>query len=119
MNNDILKILSQSNKDIDNQKLMDYISNKISDAERNEIESAAAGSDLYTDAIEGLEQLKDGKKIDQITNEINLNLGKKLLAKRRRPKRTLISNSLIYYAVIIILLLAVITFIIIKKHLAN
>lgn len=119
MNNDILKILSQSNKDIDNQKLMDYISNKISDAERNEIESAAEGSELYADAIEGLEQLKDKKKIDFITSEINLNLGKKLSSKRRRPKRTLISDSLIYYAVVIILLLAVITYIIIKKHLLH
>ena len=34
MNDDLLNILSNSNKDIDNQKLMDYLSGKLSAAEK-------------------------------------------------------------------------------------
>ena len=38
MNPDLLNILSHSNKDIDNQKLMDYLSGKLSEKERQEVE---------------------------------------------------------------------------------
>lgn len=119
MNNDILKILAQSNKDIDNQKLMDYLSNKMGDIDRNEMESTASASDLYLDAIEGLEKLNNSRKIEEITNEINQSLKKKLVAKRKRKEKKPISDSLMYYSIIIILLLAVITFIIIRKQLGH
>ena len=38
MNNDLKDILSNSNKDIDNQQLMDYLSNQLSKADSHEIE---------------------------------------------------------------------------------
>ena len=38
MSSDLLNILSNSNKDIDNQKLMDYISGKLSGKEKHEVE---------------------------------------------------------------------------------
>ena len=43
MNDDLLNILSGSNKDIDNQKLMDYISNKLSAEQKHEFEKNAFG----------------------------------------------------------------------------
>ena len=38
MNNDLLNILSNSNKDIDNQKLMDYVAGKLTEQEKHEVE---------------------------------------------------------------------------------
>lgn len=38
MSYDILKILSASNKDIDNQKLMDYLAGHLSSKETHEVE---------------------------------------------------------------------------------
>ena len=38
MHEDLLNILSDSNKDIDNQKLMDYISGKLSAEQKHEVE---------------------------------------------------------------------------------
>ncbi len=38
MNQDLLNILANSNKDIDNQKLMDYLNGKLSDDEKHELE---------------------------------------------------------------------------------
>ncbi|RYF92720.1 MAG: hypothetical protein EOO00_06990, partial [Chitinophagaceae bacterium] len=38
MQDDLLKILSDSNKEIDNQKLMDYLSGKLSGEQKHEVE---------------------------------------------------------------------------------
>ena len=46
MNKDLLNILSNSNKDIDNQQLMDYLSGKLSDEQMHEIERSMADSAL-------------------------------------------------------------------------
>ncbi len=41
MDDDLLNILSNSNKDIDNQKLMDYLSDKLSAEEKHEFEKGS------------------------------------------------------------------------------
>ena len=51
-------ILSNSNKDIDNQKLMDYLSGKLSAEEKHDVEKEMSGSDFMNDAVEGLEKIK-------------------------------------------------------------
>ena len=40
MNDDLLNILSNGNKDIDNQKLVDYLDGKLSEKEKHEVEDA-------------------------------------------------------------------------------
>ena len=62
MSKDLLNILANSNKDIDNQKLMDYLSGKLSQQEQHEIEKEMAGNELVNDAVEGLENAKDKMK---------------------------------------------------------
>ena len=52
MNDDLLNILSNSNKDIDNQRLMDYLSGKLTEKERHEVEKMMAGDDFMNDAVE-------------------------------------------------------------------
>jgi anti-sigma factor RsiW len=54
MSDDLLNILSNSNKDIDNQKLMDYLSDKLSAEEKHEVEKTLVDSELMNDAVEGL-----------------------------------------------------------------
>ncbi len=46
MNNNLLNILSNSNKDIDNQKLMDYLSGQLPDKEKKEVEQWMAENDF-------------------------------------------------------------------------
>jgi hypothetical protein len=50
MNTDIIDILSQSNKDPDNQMLMDYLSGKLSGEERQEVEKLISGNPFMNDA---------------------------------------------------------------------
>jgi len=119
MNNEIINILANSNKDIDNQKLMDYLSGKLSGEEKHEIEKIITDSPLINDAVEGLEQFKNKKDLSAFVDQLNADLHKQLRKKaRRKHKRKLRDQPWFYLAIVIILLLVVIGFIVIKKHLA-
>jgi len=118
MNDELLNILSHSNKDIDNQKLMDYLSNKLSQEEKHAFEEEMAGSDMLNDAVEGLGEVKDKKKIKEFTDKLNADLQKRLTKKKsRKEKLKLKSQPWLYFAIVIILLLLVICFVVIKMHL--
>ena len=59
MNKDLLNILSNSSKDIDNQQLMDYLAGKLSEEDKHAVEMKLADNDFMNDAVEGLEEVKD------------------------------------------------------------
>ena len=75
MKDDLLKILSDSNKDIDNQQLMDYLSGKLSARESHEVEKMMADKDyLYGSLImDGFAQGKVlGKKYQLLRISYNV-----------------------------------------------
>ena len=84
MSDELLNILSNSNKDIDNQKLMDYLSDKLSPKEKHEFEEKMADSEMLNDVVEGLEKLKNKKDISTLVEQLNTNLKKQL---RKRKKK--------------------------------
>jgi anti-sigma factor RsiW len=101
MNNELKNILSNSNKDIDNQKLMDYLSGKLSAEEKHEIEKQMAESDFVNDAVEGLQDIKNKKDVSQYVDQLNDNLHKQLdKKKKRKQKRALKYQPWIYPALI-------------------
>ena len=108
MNHDLLKILADSNKEIDNQKLMDYLAGHLSGTEAHEVERWMAESELVNDAVEGLQQVKTGKNIETLVEQLNSDLRKKLHQKKAgRNKRKLQEYSWVYLAIILILLLVI------------
>ena len=118
MNNELKNILSNSNKDIDNQKLMDYLSGKLSAEEKHEIEKQMADSDFMNDAMEGLEEVKNKKDLALFVEQLNTNLHKQLdKKKKRKQKRALKDQPWLYLTIVLLLLLIIICFIVIKKHL--
>ena len=118
MSDDLLNILSNSNKDIDNQKLMDYLSDKLSSADKHEFEEEMIDSDFINDAVEGLETFKKKADIDEYARQLNNNLKKKLETKRlRRNKRKIKDLPWFFYAIILILILVIASFILLKKFL--
>ena len=118
MDDKLFNILSNSNKDIDNQKLMDYLSGKLSAEEKHEIEKQMADSDMINDAVEGLEEIKNKKDISLYVEQLNADLHKQLdKKKKRKQKRTLKDQSWVYLAIVLLLLLIIICFIAIKRHL--
>lgn len=116
MSNDLLNILANSNKDIDNQKLMDYISGKLSSQEQHELEKEMAANELMSDAVEGLKSIKDQQAIESYVEQLNKNLHNQLQHKKaKREKRKLRNEVYIYLAIVLVLAIIVITYMIIQK----
>lgn len=106
MNHDLIKILSVSNKEIDNQKLMEYIAGKLSPKESREVEILMADSELVNDAVEGLQQVDNKTNIGSVVEQLNRDLQKKLEQKKsRKEKKRLKDYSWIYFAIALIIIL--------------
>lgn len=116
MKPDLINILSNSNKDIDNQQLMDYISGKLSEAEKHDLEAGMMDSEFMNDAVEGLQALKDKTNLDFFVDQMNHDLQKKLVEKKnRKAKRQLKEQPWIYLALITVLLLIILAYIVIHN----
>jgi len=118
MNNDLKNILANSNKDIDNQQLMDYLSNQLSKADSHTVESKMADDEFMSDAVEGLQQITIEKNrqayVEQLNNDLHKHLTKNNL---RKNKRRLKDQPYILFAIILLLILAVISFFVLKAYL--
>ena len=116
MNPNLLNILSNSNKDIDNQKLMDYLSGKLSEQEKHEVEKWMADNDFSNEALEGLQEFKDRNNLQNYVDQLNKDLNSYLrIKKQRREKRKIKDTPWVYYTIVVLLLLIVIAYIVIKK----
>ena len=116
MKNELINILANSNKDIDNQKLMDYLRDKLSREEKHEVEKLMADSPLVNDAVEGLQQFENKKHLLAFAEQLNADLHKQLEKKKqRKQKLKLKEQPWLYIAIILILTLLIIGFIVITK----
>ena len=117
MNNDLKDILSNSNKDIDNQQLMDYLSQQLSQAKGHDIEKSMADDPFINDAVEGLQHFKPPKDLLVCVEQLNNDLKKQIAKnKRRKEKRRLKDQPYTYFAIILILLLLIICYAVLKKN---
>src|ERR1700753_4003639 len=112
MNKDLLNILSNSNKDIDNQQLMDYLSGKLSGEELHDVEKSMADNEFLNDAIEGLQQLQrsgNKKDVQSYVDELNASMQKSLSQKKqRRLKRQLKEEPWGMIAIVVVITLCII-----------
>jgi hypothetical protein len=116
MNNDLLNILSNSNKDIDNQKLMDYLSGKLSEQEKHEVEAWMVDNDFENEALEGLQQLAGKKNLEGYVDQLNKELHHYIQEKKdRRSKRAIGNPFWIYTAIALILLTIILVYMVIHK----
>ena len=117
MNNNLLNILSNSNKDIDNQQLMDYLAGKLPEEEKHAIEMQLAENDFMNDAAEGLETIPDKKDINVFVEQLNRDLHKKLQQKKQKKlKRKLPQQRWVFAAIILILAILIATWLMIVKY---
>ncbi len=115
MSDDLKNTLSNLSKEVEQEKLLDYLNRHLSEAEQHELESHLNDDAFMSDAVDGLQELHTKTDVSQLVNELNSGLKKQLEKnKQRRNKRSLKQDSSAYYAVIIILLLAIIAFVIIR-----
>jgi anti-sigma factor RsiW len=117
MNKDLLNILSNSSKDIDNQQLMDYLAGKLPDDQQHALEAQMAENDFMNDALEGLEHVKDKKDINLVIDQLNRDLQKKLQQKKKKKlKRKLPQQRWVYAAILLILAILIATWLMIVKY---
>lgn len=116
MSDELKDILSNSNKDIDNQQLMDYLANQLSSAKTHEMESEMADDPFLNDAVEGLEQIEPTEKINNYTIQLNQELQKIITKnKKAKEKRRWKDSPVSYLVIITVLLFLVLCFFLLKK----
>ena len=117
MNNDLKNILSGLNKEVEQEKLLQYINRNMTDAEQHELEKSIADDPFAEDALDGLEQLKNKTELSSLTQQLNLQLKKEVNKrnKGRNKHKGIPSQQWTYYAILLILLIAIITYVVIKK----
>ena len=116
MSDDLKDILSNLNKDIEQDKLLDYLNKKLSAAEAHEVEKQMADDDFMNDAVEGLEQFKNKKDLSSLVEQLNRDLKKQTEKKKlKKEKRKLKELPWLNITIVIILLLALISYFVVKK----
>jgi hypothetical protein len=117
MSDDIKNILNNSNKDIDNQKLMDYLSKQLSKKDTHDLEKMMADDEFINDAVEGLEQFNNVSKLPVSVEQLNRELQKQIAKKKqRKEKRKIKDQPWVYFTIILLLILTIVCYVIIKKR---
>ncbi|HTR28519.1 MAG TPA: hypothetical protein VMH27_04575 [Puia sp.] len=115
MNKDLLNILANSNKDIDNQQLMDYLSGNLSGEELHDVERSMADNEFLNDAVEGLQQLSNRKNLQTYLDELNSGLQKSMAKKKqRRLKRRLKEDPWTYLTLGLVIFLCLVAYWIVR-----
>lgn len=114
MSDELKNILSGLNKDIEQEKLLQYLNRNLSDAEQHELEKQMNDDAFMSDAIEGLEHIQNKAVIPAHIQQLNAGL-KKQLSKKKKFRKPLPSQFWIYVSIILLLILTVIAFVVIKK----
>lgn len=93
MNKDLFNILANSNKDIDNQQLMDYLSGNLSGDPLHEVERSMADNAFLNDAVEGLQQMANKQHLQTYVDELNASLQRNMAKKKQRRLKRRFSDS--------------------------
>jgi phage terminase small subunit len=120
MSDNLKDILSNLNKDIEQDKLLEYLNKNLSAADAHDVEKMMADDAFLNDAVEGLEQFKNKKDLTVLVEQLNKDLKKKTAKKNlRKEKRKLKDQPWLYIAIVTLLLLAIIGYIVIKRYLTG
>ena len=119
MSDDLKDILSNLNKDIEQEKLLDYLNKKLSAADAHEVEKQMANDAFMNDAVEGLEQFKNKKELSLLVDQLNSDLKKQTAKKKlKKEKRKLRDQPWLYFTLVLLLLLVVTGYVLVKKFLS-
>ena len=120
MKENIKNILTNLSTDIDQEILLQYLQDKLSEEKKHEVEKQLLENEFASDAIEGLQQMKNKKDINIIIDQLNRDLKLKTAKKNlRRERLKLKDQPWLYISLIIFLLLIIISYIVIRQMLVN
>jgi hypothetical protein len=118
MSDELKDILSNLNKDIEQEKLLDYLNKKLSASEAHELEKQMADDAFVNDAVEGLEGFRNKEDLSLYVQQLNSGLKKQLDKKKlRKEKRKIQNQPWLYFSIVLLLVLAIVCFMLVRKYL--
>jgi hypothetical protein len=116
MQDNLKDILSHLATDIDQDTLLLYLQDKLSEEKKHEVERKLADNEFASDALDGLQAFNDKQQVAHMVEMLNRDLKKKTERKKqRREKLKLPDQSWIYISVIIVIILAILSYVVIHK----
>lgn len=113
---DELKHIPNQNKDIEQEKLLDYLNRNMSDEAQHEFEKKMSDDEFMFDAVEGLEEVKDKKQLELLVHQLNNELKKQVdKKKQRKEKRRIKEQPWVYFTIVLLLLLIIVAYLVIKR----
>ena len=118
MSDELKDILYNLNKDVEQDKLLDYLNKKLSASEAHELEKQMAGDPFINDAVEGLEGFSNKQDLSLYVHQLNKDLKKQLEKKQqRKEKRKLKDQPWLLISIVVLLVLIVLSYVVIRKFL--
>lgn len=118
MADEINDILSNSNKDSEQEKLLKYLNKQLNPEQQHELEKHFLNNDFEGDAIEGLEQIENKASIELIVNALNRDLRKKTANKKKqREKLHLKPQWWLYFSILILLIILTLIYLYLHRQL--
>lgn len=109
-------ILSYLSSQVDQETLLLYLQGKLSADKKHELEKQLMQDEFDSDALEGLEAIKDKEQIQYMVEMLNRDLKKKTARKKKfREKMKIRYQPWIYISILILLLLIVLSYIVIRR----
>ena len=120
MPNNLKDILSHLSTDIDQETLLLYLQDKLSEEKKHEVEKKLLENEFANDAVEGLQEFKDKQQIAYMVDMLNRDLKKRTeKKKKRREKMILKDQSWLYISIVIIILLIIISYLLVHKSMQH
>ncbi len=110
-------ILSDEDEKMSDEELMKYLEGSLSEEEKEAFEQKAVGSEFLSDAVEGLKQFRNKRKLDEYVQQLKKDLHNNLTSRKQRmEKRRLKDNRWVLLAVLMILATCIIVYIVIRMY---
>jgi hypothetical protein len=121
MRNELLDILSGKTTAISNEQLVDYLTGRLNESEKHDVEKALTNDGIDEEALEGLQLVINKEKIYQYDAELKKALREKLQQKKpkRLPKKQLQVNSILILTASILALILLVWVVIHLLYTAN
>ena len=116
MRDNLKDILSHLSTEIDQETLLLYLQDKLSEEKKHEVEKKLLDNEFANDAMEGLQEFKDKQQVTYMVDMLNRDLKKKTEKKKqRREKLNLKDQSWLYISILIIIILIIISYLVIHR----
>lgn len=115
MSENLKDILSHLSPEIDQETLLLYLQDKLSQERKHEIEKKLLENEFAGEAVEGLQEFTNKNGLSQVVAQLDHNLKTRLQTKKKKEKIHLKEYPWLYLAVIIIIFLIIVSYFVIQR----